>query len=116
VTATQKFLVDRLVTRAAIAGSKVRADDKAVMIDLLLASRRLMAIQAVHAFFGVGRHFILVNNRILQTRMALGAFARGTHKVRGRLLGFSPWTRAVYQERRDDEPERNDDSNKHRTE
>src|SRR5690348_14444973 len=45
----QVFLVNGLVTRSAVPGREVLADHEAVMVHLLLSSRGLMAIEAVHA-------------------------------------------------------------------
>lgn len=75
VTATQELLINTLVARAAVACRQMRADDESMMIGLLLALRRLMAIQAVHTLFRMGRHLVLVHYRILKTRVAFRALA-----------------------------------------
>lgn len=88
MTAAQKLLVNSFVARPAAARREVVADHKAMVIDLLLTGRRLMTVQASHALLCMRRHLVLVHNRVLKARVALGALARGTHKIRRWLLSF----------------------------
>lgn len=112
MTAAQEFLVLVLMTGTAIARREVIADDETMMVDFLLTACWLVAVKTIHAFPGMDRHFIFVNDGILQARMTLGALARGTHKIRGRLLGFSFWPRPIDQKSRHNQRECNYDSNK----
>jgi len=73
MAAAKEFLIDAFMAGSAITGCQVSADDKSVMIDFLLAGRGLVAIQAIYALLRMSGHFIFVNNRVLQTRVALGA-------------------------------------------
>ena len=89
------------------------ADDEAVMILLLLALGGLVAIQAVHALFGVDAHLVLMDDRILQARVTLGTLAAGPDKVRRRLLGFDPGARTIDQEGGQNQCKGNRNSDKH---
>ena len=75
VATAKEFLIDAFMAGSAITGRQVGTDDESVMIDFLLAGRGLVAIQAIYALLGMGRHFIFVNNRVLQTRVALSALS-----------------------------------------
>ncbi len=75
VPAAQKFLVDVFMARAAIAGGEMIADDESVMVHFVLARGRRVAIEARDVLARVDRHFVFVDDGVLLTRMALGAFA-----------------------------------------
>ncbi len=62
VAAAQELLVDAFVAGAAVAGGQVGADHEAVVIDLLLVRPRLVAVQAIHALLGMGRHLVFVHD------------------------------------------------------
>src|SRR6185503_9314926 len=62
VAAAQVFLIDGLVAAAAVPCRQMFTDDEAVVVDLLLAGRGLVAIEAVHTFLGMIGHFVLVDN------------------------------------------------------
>ncbi len=80
VPAVQKFLIDLFVASAAIAGGDVAGgDDEAVMVFGLLSGRGLMAVEAIHAAFGVLAHFVFVNDGVLGARVAVGALAAGAN-------------------------------------
>jgi hypothetical protein len=89
------------------------ADHEPMMVDSLLPWARLMAVQAIHAFLCMGRHFIFVHYRVLEPGMTLGALAGSPHKVRRRLFRLHSWTRTIDQESRHDQPKCNDHSYKH---
>ena len=110
VTAAQELLVDAFMAGAAIARGQVSADHKAVVIDLLLARGRLVAVQAVDALFCVGGHFVFVHHGILEARMALRAFARCPDEIGCRLIGFNFGPGAINKKCRKDERECNNDS------
>ena len=80
VAAAQKLLIDAFVARAAVAGGQIGADHEAVVVLLLLAIRRLVAVQAVDALPGVDAHLVFVDDGVLQAGVTLGAFARGRTK------------------------------------
>lgn len=88
VAATQEFLIDAFVARAAIAGSQMCADREAMMVDFLLAWSRLVAVEAVDALFRMGGHFVFVHYGVLETCMALCTLSRSPDKVGGRLCSF----------------------------
>ncbi len=104
-----------LVARAAVAGGQMRADNESVVIDLLLAGGGLVAVKAVHALFGVRGHLVFVDNRVLEPRMTLGAFARRPHKVGGWLRGFDARPRSIDKKSSQNERKRDDDSDEHGT-
>ncbi len=116
VAAVQELLVDALVATAAVAGGELGADDKAVMVLLLLAFGGLVAVQAVDAFFGVGAHLVLMHHRVLEAGVALGALAAGANKVRRWLVGFDLGAGAIDQECGKNQRKGNGNSDKHRAE
>jgi hypothetical protein len=59
------------------------------MILFFLACCRLMAVEAVHALFGMHAQLVFVNDGNLLARMALGAFARGAHEGGARLFDLN---------------------------
>ncbi len=67
MSATQEFLIDALVTSTAVPSRKLGRNDEAVVFFLLLIFCRLVAVETIHALFGVAAHFVFVNNRILLT-------------------------------------------------
>src|SRR5947207_418299 len=75
VTTAQEFLVDGLMALPAIACGEVFGNHEAVMIFLLLVLGGLMAVEAIHTLGGVGRHLVLMHNRILQPCVSLGTLA-----------------------------------------
>jgi hypothetical protein len=113
VAAAEEFLILGLVAGTAIAGGKVRRDHEAVMIELLLARRGLMAVEAVDALARVRGHFVLVHDGILEARMALGAFAGGADEVSRGLAGFNAGARAIDEKCGENEGEADDDSEKY---
>ena len=66
--AMQKLLIDALVTAATISRSQLGRDHEAVVILFVLTGRRLMTIQAVHAFLRMLTHFVFVHDRVLRAR------------------------------------------------
>lgn len=116
VAAAQVFLVDALMACAAVSGSEMRADDEAVVIDLVLSGGGLVAIEAVDALSGVGGHFVLVDHGVLEPGMAFGALAGGANEICCWLLGLHLWARAVNQKRGEDERKGDHDRNKNRSE
>lgn len=75
MAAAKEFLIDALVAAATITGSQMGTDNEAVMIHLLLPLCRLMAVEAVDPFAGVGTHLVFMDNGILRSSVTLGAFA-----------------------------------------
>ena len=112
MAAVQKLLIDGLVAASAISGSQFGGDHEAVMIFLFLSGRRLVAVEAVHAFAGVGAHLVFVDDGILRTGVTLGAFSGGAHKVRVGLLGFDLGPCAIQQESGEDQSKGDDDRQK----
>jgi hypothetical protein len=70
VAAPQELLVDAFVAGSAVPRGQMGTDHKAVMIRLLLSGRGLVAVEAVYALFRMGRHFIFVHDRVLETCVA----------------------------------------------
>ncbi len=109
MAAVQKLLINLLVTTAAVAGREAyRSDYEAVVIFLVLPGRRLVTIQAIHAFLRVPAHFVFVDDRVLSARMTLGAFSRGPHQFAAGLPTFGLRAGAVDEKRRHDQAKRND--------
>src|SRR6185503_2426781 len=79
MAASQKLLVNVFVTTAAVSGSQFRGDDESMMLLLLLPGRRLVTIEAIHAFLSVHAHLVFMHHRILESRMALSALSAGAH-------------------------------------
>ena len=85
------------------------------MVGPSLAGGRLMAVETVDAFLRVAAELVFVNNRILLLAVAFGTFARRPHE-RGRgLIRLERWPGAIQQERTDDQSERHDDGDEHRS-
>ena len=109
----QELLVDVFVATTAVSGRKLSGDRETVMIFLLLPRGGLMAIEAVHTLLGVHAHLVFVNDRVLRSRMALGAFSGGADQVRGGLFGFDLRTRAIDQESGEDKGKGDDYGEEH---
>ena len=103
MAAAQEFLVDAFVAGATVARRHVRRDHEAVVVLALLLVRGLMAIETVHALFGVSAHLVLVDDGVLLPDVALGAFAGSPHQALCRLLSLNRWPRPIDQERGDDD-------------
>lgn len=115
MTAVQELLVDVLVTATAIAGSQPSGNHEPVVVLLLLVRSGLMALQAIHAFQGVSAHLVLVHNRVLRTRMTLGAFTGRAHQRGIGLLGLSTWPCTVNEKCCQDKGKCDYDGQKHRS-
>jgi len=113
VATAQKLLINAFMAGTAVAGSQAIADDKAVVIYLLLVRPRLVAIQTGHAFFCMGRHFVLMYHRILQASVTLRALTRCADKVRRRLLNFDLGASVIDKECSKNKRKRTYDSNEH---
>ena len=113
MAAAKKFLINAFMARPAITNCQVDANDESVMIDFLLAGRGLVAIQAIYALLRMSGHFIFVNNRVLQTRVALGALPGSADEVGCRLSDLNAGTLAVDQKRRQNQRKSNNDGQKH---
>src|SRR5579871_4428206 len=105
----QELLIDGLVTASAISGRQFRRNHKAVMVLLFLSCRRLVAVQTVHTFAGVGAHLVFVHDGILRTRVTLGAFSGGAHEFGAGLLGLDLGPCTINQESGENQREGNDD-------
>ena len=112
MTAAQELLVLRRVAFGTVLGRQVLRNDKALVIQALLAFLDLVAIEAIDSPSGMSAGFILVNDRRGFPAMALGAFSRGLDQTRRRLLDFHRGSIAVDQHRADN----NSGSEKHRDE
>src|SRR6185437_1613393 len=75
MAATQKLLVDILVTAAAVAGRQFGRDDEPVMFLFLLSGRWLMTVEAIHTFLSMQAHLVFVHYGILNSRVAFCALA-----------------------------------------
>jgi hypothetical protein len=113
VATAKELLIDPFMTGATVASRQVSTDNESVVIDFLLTRGRLMAIQAIDAFLRMSGHLIFVNDRVLETRMALSALPGSANKVGCRLCGLDTGTLAMDQERRQDESKCKDDSQKY---
>src|SRR5579872_3891966 len=115
MTAVQEFLIDAFVTTAAISCREMGADDKAVVILSLLAFGRLMAVETVHALFGVRAHLVFVDDGVLQARVALCTLSAGTDEVCCWLLGLNARPRTIDEKGAQDQCKRDGDRNEDRT-
>ena len=109
----QKLLIDVFVAAAAVPRGQLGGDHEAVMILFALAGSGLMAVEAVHTFLGVQAHLVFVNHGVLQARVALGAFSRGTHEVSAGLIGFGPGPGAIDQKCSQNQSECDDNRNEY---
>jgi hypothetical protein len=91
------------------------ADHKTVMIDLLLAGRRLVTVKAIDALLRVCGYLVFVNYRVLKACVTFGAFSRRPHEVGGRLSRFDTGSRAVHKKSGQNERKCDDDSQEHGT-
>ena len=87
----KELLIDPFVAGAAIARRQMSADYESVMIDFLLAGGGLVAIEAIDTLLRMSRHFVFVDHRILEPRMALCALAGCTNEVGCRLGCLDSW-------------------------
>ena len=62
VAAAKKFLIDAFVAGTAIPSCQMGADGKAVVIHLLLARPRLVAVEAIYTLLRVGGHLVFMDN------------------------------------------------------
>jgi hypothetical protein len=62
VSASQEFLVNRLVTAPAVAGRQFGSDNEAMVILLLLTVGGLVAVEAIDASLRVRADFVLMNH------------------------------------------------------
>ena len=114
VAAPQELLVNAFVTGPAVAGRQVGTDDKSMMVDFLLTGTRLMAVKAIHALLCMGGHLVLVDNRILESRMTLGALSGGPDEVGGGLRRLYARTLPIDKKRRHNQRKCNDDCEENR--
>jgi hypothetical protein len=113
--AAKEFLVYAFVTRAAITGGQMGADCEAVVIHLLLAGTRLVAVEAIDALLCVSGHFVFMDDRVLKSSVTFGALSRCADKVGRRLIRFHIRALQIDKERRHNECKRDDYSEKHGT-
>jgi hypothetical protein len=107
---TKEFLVDALVAGATVSRAQMSTDYKPVVIDLLLVGSGLVAVKTIDALLRMGRHLVLVNDRILKASMALGAFSRRPNEIGCGLRRFDRRTLPINKECGNNEPKCNDDS------
>lgn len=113
VAAPEKFLVDRLMAAAAVAGRQLGRKRKPVMLFPLLSVCRLMTVEAIDALPRVSADFILVHDRVLLLRVAFGALPSRAHKLGRTLSGLDGRSRPIDQKGAQDEREGDDDGNEH---
>jgi hypothetical protein len=88
--AVQELLVNLFVATPAIPrGQADRRNRESMMIFLLLTRCCLVTIQTVHAFLCMLAHFVFVNDRVLGSRVTLGALTRRSHQFASRLFSFN---------------------------
>jgi hypothetical protein len=114
VAAAEELLIDAFVAGAAVSGGQMGTDYESMVIDLLLAGARLMAVKAIDPFFRVGRHLVFVNNRVLKPRMTFRAFSRCPNEVGSGLGRFNARTLSIDKKCRQNQRKRNDDCQKNR--
>jgi hypothetical protein len=113
--AAQELLVDAFMAGTAVSRREMRANDKAVVIHLLLVRGRRVAVQAVDALLYVSRHLVFMHHRILKAGMAFRTLARSPHKVRGGLVGFNPGASSIDEEGGENQRKRNNNGDKNRS-
>src|ERR1051326_6711723 len=114
VAAAQELLIDAVMAAAAVSSGQLGGDDEAVMILFFLAGSGLVALEAVDAFAGVRAHFVFVDDGVLRTGLAFGAFSAGPNKIGGRLFGFDLGPGAIEKEGSENQGERDDQSEEDR--
>jgi hypothetical protein len=82
------------------------------MVCAFLAGSGLVAVQAGHIFGGMRAELEFMHNRMLQPRMALGAFAGRANQRNVGLIRFDFWPLAVDEQRRQHQAEANDQGDK----
>jgi hypothetical protein len=88
MAAAQELLINLFVAWPAVRRRHVRCYHEPVMLPLLLALCRLVAVQAGNAFHRVFAHFIFVDHGVLLVCMAFRAFSRGLQERRVGLVRF----------------------------
>ena len=115
MAATKEFLVDALVAGAAVSRGQMGTDHKPVVIDLLLAGARLVAVKTIDTLLRMGRHFVFVNDRVLKASVALRAFSRRPNEIGCGLRRFDLRTLPIDKKCGNNEPKCNDNSQEHRS-
>src|SRR6516162_8673731 len=85
--AAREFLVHRLMTGAAIGGRQRCSQRETVMLLRLLILGRLVTIETGDAFARMGAELVFMDDRMLRSRVTLGAFPRRPYEIRSRLAG-----------------------------
>ena len=95
--AVEELLINGFMTAAAVSRRKLCRNHKPVMVLFVLAGRRLMAIQAGHAFAGMLAQLIFMYDGILGAGMTFRTLAGGADKLSTGLFGLSFRARTVHQ-------------------
>ena len=109
MAASEKLLIDGLMTAAAVGGSDRFADHEAVVVRFFLSGGGLMTIEASDILGGMRAELEFMHDRVLQSRLALSTFAGGANKGDVRLIGFDFRPLGVDKKRGEDEAEANDE-------
>src|SRR5262249_4564487 len=111
VPAPQELLVLHLVAAAAVGRGQPLADDEAVVVELFLSLRWLVAVETGDPLPGRGAKLVLVDDRMLLLRVALGTLSRRADVGRAGLVSFDAGPMPVDQEAGEDQPEADDEGN-----
>src|SRR5262245_41680814 len=116
VAAAEELLVLRLVAPAAVRGRHGLRNHEAVVFDVPLVLRRLVALQAAHALGGVGAQLVLVDDRVVPRGVTLRALPRRADQLRRGLRRLAGRALAVDQKPGEYQPEADHESAKDRAE
>ena len=105
--AMQILLIYAFVATPAVSRGQLGGNHEPVMIFLVLACGRLMAIEAIHPFLAMHAHFVLVHHRVLRSCMALGTLPCCSYQFRARLFALHLRPCAIHQKRRQNQRKRN---------
>lgn len=114
VATVEELLINVFVAAPAVPRRQLVGDDESVVVLLLLALGRLMAIEAVHALARVRAHLVFMDYGILRARMAFGAFSGCPNQLCARFFCLYFWASSVNQKRSHDQSESNHHSDEYR--
>src|SRR5262245_29593637 len=113
-TMGELVIFERMALLAISRGQRL-AEDKAMMLHLLLARDLLVAFEAIHAFLGMDAEFVFMDNRVVLPRVTFGALARGFDERLAGLFGVDDRPLPIDQITGQDKAETNDQCDEYGT-